>query len=194
ISADRALCTVPLSVMSEIQFAPALSGEKQSAIAELPYTSITRVYFQMRRRYWLEQGLYGDCLTDLPIQAVVESTVGQAGERGILHSYTAADEARRLGGLSPEARNAAVLDQFEKIMPGARDHAERAHAVDWDRDPWAKGAFVWFRPGQMRAHHASLSTAEGDLHFAGEHGSDYPGWMEGALQSGQRAAREVLRG
>ena len=62
----------------------------------------------------------------------------------------------------------------------------------WDEDEWARGAYTWFRPGEMRTLLPLLGRPEGRIHFAGEHTSDHPGWMQGALASGVRAAREVM--
>ena len=61
----------------------------------------------------------------------------------------------------------------------------------WDEDVWARGGYAWFRPGQMTSLLPHIAAAEGRVHFAGEHASAWPGWMQGALESGNRAAREV---
>jgi monoamine oxidase len=53
---------------------------------------------------------------------------------------------------------------------------------------------VWFRPGQLRSLGPWIAKPEGRVHFAGEHTSPWIGWMQGALQSGLRAAREIVEG
>src|SRR5262249_13610365 len=58
-------------------------------------------------------------------------------------------------------------------------------------DEWSRGAYSWFRPGQMTTLLPHIARTEGRLLFAGEHASDHPGWMQGALASGVRAAREI---
>ncbi len=68
---------------------------------------------------------------------------------------------------------------------------ERAAVYAWDADPWSRGDYAWFRPGQMHALLPHLATVEGRIHFAGDHTSSRPGWMQGALDSGLRAAAEV---
>ena len=62
----------------------------------------------------------------------------------------------------------------------------------WVRDPWSRGAFAVFHPGQMTTMMPDIARPEGRVHFAGEHTSSWMGWMQGALESGERAAREVL--
>jgi len=78
-----------------------------------------------------------------------------------------------------------------QIYPDARQHYEQARSYSWDEDPWARGAFAYFRPGQMVALMPHLGRPEGGVYFAGDHTSRWSGWMQGALESGLRAAREV---
>ena len=68
-----------------------------------------------------------------------------------------------------------------------------AITVSFDRDNelWSRGAYAWFRPGEMSSLLPHIASPEGRIHFAGDHTSPVPGWMNGALQSGNRAAREV---
>jgi monoamine oxidase len=63
----------------------------------------------------------------------------------------------------------------------------------WDDDPFARGAHAWFAPGEMLSLGPALASAEGRVHFAGDHTSHRPGWMHGALASAKRAVAEVLR-
>ena len=77
------------------------------------------------------------------------------------------------------------------MHPGLERHVEHGASVFWDADPWARGDYAWFAPGEMRAFLPHLARAEGRIHFAGDHTSLWPGWMQGALASGRRAADEV---
>src|SRR2546430_12324154 len=81
--------------------------------------------------------------------------------------------------------------QVERIFPGIREDFERGVSKSWDQDPWARGAFAYLRPGQMLSLLPHLARPEGRVHFAGEHTSPWSGWMQGALDSGLRAAREI---
>ena len=85
-------------------------------------------------------------------------------------------------------------DLVARTLPAIRSQFEKGSVYRWALDPWARGAFAVFRPGQMTTLMPRLSRPEGDIHFAGEHTSPWMGWMEGALESGERAAREVLAG
>jgi monoamine oxidase len=189
-SADYLICTVPFPVLRSVEIVPPLPAEKRRAIAELQLTSVSRVFLQTRTRFWESQGLSGVVLTDRP-WSIFPHAPDPAARRGVLESYSAGVEARRLAKvgespLLPTVREAAA------VFPELPDQFEGGTAKLWDEDEWARGAYTWFKPGQMRSLLPSISRSEGRLLFAGEHTSDHPGWMQGALASGVRAAREVM--
>jgi monoamine oxidase len=191
ISADYLVCTIPFSILKEIEISPALSPAKQRAISELPYTSAARVYLQSRREFWTSEGLGISAYTDLPVMAIVNSTLTQPGTRGILDSYMTGEEARRVTAMNESERLSFTLHQVEKVYPQIRKNFEGGTSVCWDEDKYARGAYAWFKPGQMSDLLPHIARAEGRIHFAGEHASSWPGWMQGAFQSGHRAAREI---
>lgn len=191
ITADRLVCAIPFSVLRHIEVSPRFSPEKQRAIEELPYTSVARVYLQSRKRFWIEQGLEGNAYTDLPIMTVLDSTYNQPGARGILQSYMAGPQARHATAMKEAERISFTLEQMEKVYPGMRENFEGGASKCWDTDEWARGDYAWFKPGQLSSLTPHIARPEGRTHFAGEHASAWPGWMQGALESGHRAAREV---
>ena len=84
-----------------------------------------------------------------------------------------------------------TVSQVELVHPAIRAYLEGGSSVCWDNEQWSRGAYAWFRPGEMTSMLPHVSSPEGRIHFAGDHTSAAPGWMNGALQSGNRAAREV---
>jgi monoamine oxidase len=190
LRADRLVCTLPFSVLRELEFAAPCSPQKRQAIAELPYSSVARVFLQFRKRPWSADHPHWLTIADLPMRWFFQHSASQAGG-GILEAQAFGAEARRVAGLSEKDRIALALSCVEEIFPGARAHFERGASKCWDADPWARGAFAYFRPGQLVRLQPHVATAEGRVHFAGEHTSAWSGWMQGALDSGLRAAREV---
>ena len=191
IAADYLICTIPFSVLREIEVSPAFSPQKQRAIRELPYTSAARVYLQSRTEFWTNEGLGISAYTDLPVMAIVNSTLNQRGTRGILDSYMTGEQARHVTEMKEAERLSFTLEQVEKVYPGIRKNYEGGTSVCWDEDKWARGAYAWFEPGQMSDLLPHIARPEGRIHFAGEHTSSWPGWMQGAFESGHRAAREI---
>jgi monoamine oxidase len=191
ISGDYVICAIPFSVLRDIEISPALSREKQQAIAHLGNTSVVRVFLQTRRRFWLDEGLSGAATTDLPLMGVYDKNFYQPGTRGMLEAYEAGERARKLAAMNADDRFNFAVNQIQMIHPAIREHLEGGSSICWDDERWSRGAYAWFRPGEMTKWLPHIATPEGRIHFAGDHTSPSPGWMNGALQSGNRVAGEV---
>jgi monoamine oxidase len=189
ISADYLICAIPFPVLRSIEVSPAFSPGKQQAIRELSYNSVTRVYVQSPTRPWIAEGLSGFVTTDLPIGTVWDCTEGQPGARGILECYTSGERARSLASLSEPQRIRTVVENLQRVFPDVI--YEKSVSIAWDADPLVRGAFAWFKRDQMATLLPHIARREGRVFFAGEHTSPWFGWMQGALQSGNRAAHEV---
>jgi len=190
LEADRMICTVPFPALRRVEVQPPFSEAKRKAIAELPYDPVTRVVLQCRTRFWEQEGCNGFGMSDLE-QEVFHTTFDQPGTRGLLVSYMCRSAGQRAGAMDSEARLEFVSRDMEKVHPGLRDHLEGAVSKVWPADPWAGGAGALPSPGQMTTICVGIERPEGRVHFAGEHTSRLPYWMQGALQSGLRAAKEV---
>jgi monoamine oxidase len=191
--ADHVVCTVPTPALRRIEFTPELPARKRQIISELTYVPITRIFLQMRRRYWSERGYASQAGTDLPIQLVVEHPAIHAEDetRGILECFVRGPEAQRLGAMDEDALIVLAVANLETVYPGIKDYVEHGVSVRWQDDPWFGGGFAFWKPKQFTEWMPELATPEGLIHFAGEHTSLFSRTMEGALESGNRAAREI---
>jgi monoamine oxidase len=81
---------------------------------------------------------------------------------------------------------------MERAHPGTAEHFEGSVSHSWIDDPWARGASAEFQAGQLTRHYRALRAPEGRIFFSGEYTSPWSGWMNGALESGHRTAREIL--
>jgi monoamine oxidase len=193
VIADRVVCAIPFSVLKTIHVTPAFSVSKQRAILELPYTSVTRTYFQTVKKFWLSESLSGSATTDVGNTMVFDGAPNQGSEqsRGILEAYLAGPIARQAAAIPDAERVAWVMRIVEKPYPNLRRNFEVGTTKCWDSDRWARGGYAWYRPGQMTSLLPHVARPEGRIHFAGEHASSMFGWMQGALESGNRVAREI---
>jgi monoamine oxidase len=192
VTGDYLICAVPFSVQKNIEVAPAFSLEKQRAIEQLPYLSASKIFLQSRQRFWVNDGLSGFATTDLPISQVWDATYKQPGMRGILQAFPISLHSRRVTGMSEKERVDFTLEQVETIYPGMRENFEGGVTKCWDEDQWARGASSYYKPGQFGSLLPHVARPEGRIHFAGEHTSVWiDGWMQGALESGNRVAREI---
>jgi monoamine oxidase len=188
-TAGRVICTIPFPVLRDIEVAPGFSSGKAQAIRELYLGAVARVFIQVRTRSWEQQGLNGFATVDQPME-FWSPTHNQPGTRGILMSYIYERLAREYSAQTPEAQVARSLDLFEQIHPGTRAQFESATTWSWLNERYSRGAYLVTKPGQFELLRHT-GTPEGRVHFAGEHTSPWPGWIQGALHSGLRAAREV---
>lgn len=190
VSGDYLICTIPLPVMRRIEVTPSLSVQKRTAINELDYLAMARVHLQSRKRFWTERGENGFGASDDPID-VWDYSRNQPGKRGILGTYISGRLARQISYQTPAQREDTILEMMERIHPGIRENFEVSASHSWLTDPLSLGAAVEFKAGQMSAFDPYLALPEGRFHFAGDHTSPWNGWMNGALQSGERAANEI---
>jgi len=188
---DRIVCAIPFSVLRRLEVSPSFARVKRAAIEQLRYTSVARVFVQTRTRFWTTEGLSGNASTDLPVMGIYERTINQPGTRGILESYVAGATARRMTAMTVEDRLTATLRDMAKVYPRILDEYEGGTSKSWDDDEWARGAYAWFEPGEMMTLMPHVESPEGRIHFAGDHASSSPGWMEGALESADRVVREI---
>jgi monoamine oxidase len=194
VSGDYAICTLPFSVLRSVETLTPFSREKQRAIRQLNYHASTKILFQVRRRRWeTEDGILGGAtVTDLPVRRMNYPTPDPATERGILlASYTWGQDALQWGAMDEETRLEEALDDVSRIHPWIREDYEIGASHAWYGDRWARGAFALFDPEQQSSLQEAIVRPEGRIRFAGEHCSLYHAWIQGALESGIRAAREI---
>ena len=191
LAGDALICAIPFSVLRRISISPRFSPEKQQAIEQLPYTSVARAYLQTRKKFWLDEGLSGSATTDLSNMLVFDGAPNQPGKRGIIEAYLAGAQARQVTAMKESERVSSVLAMMEQVHPRVRANFEVGATKCWDEDEWARGGYAWYKPGQMETLLPHVARPEGRIHFAGEHASSLFGWMQGALESGNRAAQEV---
>jgi len=191
---DYAIVTVPFSVLRTIETLTPFSSAKQRAIRQLNYHASTKILFQVRERFWEEEdGIFGGgTVTELPIRRMNYPTPDPSTRRGVLlASYTWGQDALQWGAMDEETRLEEALDDVARIHPRIREVYEGGASYAWYGDRWARGAFAMFAPEQQTQLQADIVSPEGRIHFAGEHCSLYHAWIQGALESGIRAARAI---
>lgn len=193
-AADYLVCTLPFPILKDIPVEPAFAEDKVEVIGGLKLMNAGRGYIQTKTRFWKEEGLGGLKLakTDLPVERIWNtSEIQDAGTTmGMIVSYTMHENADAYCELPVEEREGFTLDHVEKFFPQIKDEKVAFFHWCWREDPWARGAWTDYLPNQWWMF-AVARRPEGRVHFAGEHTSAWAGWMEGGIDSGQRAAREI---
>ncbi len=193
VTGDYLIVTLPYAVLRHIDVTPEFSQSKQRAIRQIHYDNASKIFLQFRRRFWEEEGIFfGTTVTDLPVRNVVYPEHDHPTHRGLLlASYTWSQDAHRWAALTEPERLAQALDNITRIHPPAAEHFEAGFSHIWQADPFAGGAYTVFLPGQQRRLHHDICMPQGRMHFAGEHTAMHR-WVEGAVESGLRAASEVV--
>lgn len=186
MSADRLLCTIPFSVLRQIELPASLSQVKRDIINQQRYDGVSRVYLQAKKRSWEEKGMSGFAFTSDAVE-IWQPTWSQPGPRGILMTYARPGQAERIAGLKEADRISSTLDQLDDIFPGLRENFEGGTSKVWMDDEWSRGAWSFVNPRDF----IRITAPEGRIHFAGEHLSAWSSWMQGALWSGLRAVKEI---
>ncbi|MEH7454993.1 flavin monoamine oxidase family protein [Gottfriedia acidiceleris] len=197
LTSDFAIITIPFSVLNFVQVVPpnTFSYNKWKAIRTLHYLASTKIGLQFKSRFWEKYGQFGGkTTTDLPIRFSYfpSNQLGSEGPGVLLASYTWEDAALYWDSLSEEDRIRYALRDLATIY-GNQVYTEfiTGTSHSWTQDPFAAGALSMGKPEQEIDLGPYIPTPEGRVHFAGEHTSSIPGWIEGAIESGVRVALEV---
>jgi monoamine oxidase len=146
-----------------------------------------KIALEFREAWWNEENWSASLHCDLPIQQTWDGT---KGERPIIHCYICGADAEFFLKHSRPVRMAAT--QLGEIFPKALEQFETGVMYDWISDSFALGAFSHMAPGYVMTHLKHIAAPVGPVHFAGEHAAAWNGFIEGALESAERAVQEVL--
>jgi monoamine oxidase len=197
---SRVICALPFTMLRLVDGVKtlSLSRKKQEAIAQLGYGNNAKVMYGFTERWWRNPAVKlpapsnGSLFTDLPLQCTWESSRGQAGTSGILTNF--------LGGAGAKPFTTERFDRFRdelaRVFPGIVEKFDGKRALmNWPEYKFTRGSYTCPLVGQYTTllNVTGEPELDGRLIFAGEHTSgEFSGFMNGAVQSGNRAAKEVL--
>lgn len=192
---DQVIVTVPFAVLrADVDLAQAtLKPLKRTAIQQQGMGTNAKLHVQFNNRHWHTLGNNGETFADTGYQNTWDETRAQAGLKGILNNYLGS-AGTSLQGQSPTAATTRFLGQIEPVLPGLSSRWSGVSSIDyWPGSPHQRGSYSYWKVGQYTTFAGVEGESEGSLRFAGEHTSvNFQGYMEGALETGLRAANEVL--
>ncbi|OTX38125.1 monoamine oxidase [Bacillus thuringiensis serovar malayensis] len=200
VQADQVVITIPFTILrSSVDYSQAgLQSLKATAIQELGMGTATKLHVQFSNRYWNTLGCNGFTLSDTGYVSTGEASRAQPGESGILENFAGGNIGAGMNIGTKKERAQQFLSQLEPILPGGTIKWNGKVTRDyWLGNPFSLGSYSYWRVGQMTKFAGIEGQSEGtngNLHFAGEHTAGYSGqgYMDGAIQTGERAALEVL--
>ncbi|XP_071382257.1 L-amino-acid oxidase-like [Centroberyx affinis] len=195
LEANFVLVTATAKATLLIEFQPPLSLEKTYALRSVHYDSSTKIILTFSKKFWEDDGIKGGrSITDRPSRFIYyPSHSFKNKEIGVLlASYTWSDDSLLFLGMSDKELKEVALNDLVKI------HGEHIRSLctgvvvkKWSMDPYSLGAFALFTPYQHVEFAKELFANEGKVHFAGEHTALPHAWIETAMKSAIRAAKNI---
>jgi len=188
---DYLVFALPATLLRRIPITPALPAQQHEAFARLKYGRGTKTLIQFSQRFWRAPGLPRAFGSSLPFGAVWDANEEQRGRSGILALLAGGSASDQTGAIAAREGAAGLARSLDWL--GSREASVVAcHQTAWETDPWARGGYAAFDSSFDPALRAWLARPFGRLFFAGEHTSvQWQGYMNGAVESGRRAAAEV---
>ncbi|MCY2960092.1 MAG: FAD-dependent oxidoreductase [Planctomycetota bacterium] len=189
IQADRVVLATPPTTWPRIAFDPPLP----TGIA--PQLGRTVKYIAtVSRRVWHDSRQAPEAITDGPISLTWEPARGRTTDRAVISAFSSGEAADHVRSQRGAALKELMLAEFEGLYPGFQDAFVAGRFLDWPGDEWTRAGYSFPAPGETTSRVKRLREPFDALIVAGEHASSrFPGYMEGALESGVRAAELALR-
>jgi monoamine oxidase len=192
---DRVILTIPFSVMRvAVDFSQAgFRPRKVRAINELAMGVSCKTQLQFMRRKWYDVG----CNSEIRLPAVAFDTTwdvtrGQPGQAGIFNFFAGGTQSIRAGEIDDNSLALLLMREAAPLIPGLSGLWNGLMIKNaWQFNPWSYGSYSTYRPGYQTTLLGIERLPEGNCFFAGEHTADENGFLNSAVQTGNRAAREV---
>jgi len=188
---DAVICTAPINSLLKIKFDPPLPPAQFAAAERLTYARICKNSVLYDERFWNDENF--SMVSDVTSHYYFHSTQSQPGPKGILTSYAIGEKADVLASQSDSRRQKIITTDLIDFNPNAPRLARGIISYAWQRDPFTDGAYALYRPGQWFGLRPVLARPHGKVLFAGEHLADWQGFMEGAIETGEAAAENLIR-
>jgi monoamine oxidase len=193
--AKQVIVAVPPAVSAFIDYNPILPSDRAQLIQRFPQGNAIKVQAIYDKPFWREEGLSGYVNSDQgPVKLMYDNSPHD-GSAGVLLGFIEGQEARLAGRMSPAARKAAVLANFKQTIGSAAGSPKAYVEKNWAQEEWTRGCYGGFLPpGALTGFGPALRKPHGRIHWAGtEHAEIWNGYMDGALRSGEDAAKAALK-
>jgi monoamine oxidase len=189
--ADRVVITIPFSLARFLDFDPPLRGVQWEAVETLPYYATYQIHYEVRSAFWEADGLPPSLWTDGAVGRV-NLLRDDSGAPACLLVYVNGVQAQYLDRLTPAEADAFVQSELARLRPSTRGQLRALRIHSNQNDRFFAGSYAYWRPGMPLRFPGALARPHGRVHFAGEHTATLHRGMEGAMESGERAALEIL--
>lgn len=190
-SADYVVLAVPLPALGKISLTPALTALQHKALKDINYGWRDQMLLKFRKPVWGKARLSGEIFSDKGLGMLWVEPAAKGGANLLIN--LSGDNARLLNAFGDRQMVDQVLIRFDEHYPGAREQFSGYELRRYGKDSLIGGAYLAYGPGKMSQYWRLWEQPLGRVLFAGEHSDAlYPGTLEGALRSGQRAASQAV--
>jgi monoamine oxidase len=191
---SRAIVAVPPALSGRIRFSPPLPADRDHLTQRIPNGYTTKCMAVYDRPFWRDDGLTGQAQSDAGPESFTFDVSPPEGAPGILVSFLEGEQARALARESAEERRRRVLASLARLFGPRAASPTDYFEMDWSLEEWTRGCPVaYLPPGAWTQVGHALRAPVGRIHWAGsETSAIWNGYMDGAVRSGERAAREAL--
>jgi len=196
VAGERVIVAIPPHLAGRIVYSPGLPALRDQLTQRMPIGSLIKTIAVYDRPFWRPEGLNGQANSDQGPVKVTFDASPESGTPGVLLGFVDGDDARALSDLPPSQRQRRALESYVRYFGPQAAHPRTYFDQVWDREIYTGGCPVGVMPpGVMTEYGRALRAPVGRIHWAGtETATVWTGYMDGAVQSGQRAAAEALSG
>jgi monoamine oxidase len=190
-SSEHVICTVPYAVLKDIIIKPDLPEIQNRAINEIPYLPATVFYFTSSEPFWESDRLPPTMWTNSPIERVF-ALASNEKPVAVFWGLINGNKALAFDKLTQKDQKKLIITEMARIRPASQGKLTVHKIHSWTATPYSRGAWAYWKPNQIKEFRGSYRASHQNIHFAGEHTSTFAAGIEGAFESGERAAFEVL--
>ncbi len=190
--AEHVVSSIPYPVMRDMKYWPRLPERMESAVDEIDYGISIQVHFLLKHNFWEKDGLPSSMWTDNPFERFAVLGRGENGAPSSAIAFINGNEAYKYNLMSDKQVADHAIRELVKARPAIEGALEPVMVQSCHRNVHGAGDWVFWRPGQVTAYAAHMREPHGNIHFCGEHTALMERGMEGAFESGERAALDVL--
>jgi monoamine oxidase len=200
LHAEQVIVAVPPNLAGRIVYEPGLPPNRDLLTQQMPQGMTTKCQAVYEEPFWRDEGFSGEAVSERGPVGVIfdnsprESEDGAERVPGVLVGFMTGTPAREVAELPEDSRREVVLDCFARLFGDRARTPTQFIEKSWERELWTRGCPTCrFPPGGWTAWGPHLRAPVERIHWAGtETATEWSGYMEGAVQSGERAAQEVL--
>ena len=193
--ARRAIVAIAPALAGRILYDPPLPGVRDQLTQRMPHGSAMKAFFVYDEPFWRADGFNGQFISDLGPARMSNDTCLPGQEAGVILAFLEGEQARTFGRWPEAERRAALTEQLVRTFGPKAAHPVAYVDGEWSDRPWTRGCYnanlgplVWTVYGE------ALTPPIGPIHWAStDTATQWSAYMEGAVDSAERAVAEVLR-